>query len=115
MGDLTENFSLHEFECQHCGEVVGPTARLLWVLQNVRTARGVPLRIVSGFRCSAHNRVVGGSPNSQHLGGRAADVPGGYASAWLWRDAGAIGIGVRRGLVVHVDVRPGRRAFTFAD
>ena len=30
--------------------------------------------INSGYRCEAHNKVVGGSPNSQHLLGKAADI-----------------------------------------
>lgn len=33
-----------------------------------------PLKITSGFRCQKHNQSVGGSPTSQHLLGRAADV-----------------------------------------
>jgi uncharacterized protein YcbK (DUF882 family) len=35
---------------------------------------GVPFRINSGFRCEDHNKSVGGSPNSLHKFGRAADI-----------------------------------------
>lgn len=88
---------------------------LVAMLQRARTSQGRPLRIVSGVRCAKHNRAVGGSPGSQHLIGRAADVPGGYATVEEWTSYGAIGMGVRGLQVVHVDVRPGRRPFVFAD
>jgi uncharacterized protein YcbK (DUF882 family) len=115
MGDLARNFSRSEFRCKDgCGRDY-PTQDLVDVLQRARTAQGRSLRIVSGVRCASHNRAVGGSPTSQHLSGRAADVPGGYASAGAWRQYGAIGIGVRSGQVVHVDVTPGRASFTFQD
>ena len=35
---------------------------------------GVPFTINSGFRCEHHNKAVGGSPNSLHKLGRAADI-----------------------------------------
>lgn len=31
-------------------------------------------RVLSGYRCAAHNADVGGEPHSQHLLGKAADV-----------------------------------------
>jgi zinc D-Ala-D-Ala carboxypeptidase len=34
----------------------------------------MPVRVTSGFRCTAHNRAVGGKPGSIHLLGKAADV-----------------------------------------
>jgi uncharacterized protein YcbK (DUF882 family) len=115
MGDLARNFSRSEFRCKDgCGRD-WPTQDLVDVLQRARTAQGRPLRIVSGVRCASHNRSVGGSPTSQHLAGRAADVPSGYASAGAWRSYGAVGIGVRSGQVVHVDVTPGRSSFVFED
>lgn len=115
MGDLSRHFSRSEFRCKDgCGRDY-PTPGLLAVLEAMRRAKGRPLRIVSGVRCAAHNAAVGGSPTSQHVHGRAADVPAGYASVAQWKIAGAVGIGVRRGKVVHVDVRPGRLPFVFDD
>lgn len=105
MGDVAKNFDRSEFVCRHCRLCPQLDQVLVDVLQRQRTAQGMPLRIVSGYRCPAHNAAVGGSPRSQHLFGRAADVPAGYATTRQWQDAGATGIGVRRGQVVHVDTR----------
>lgn len=44
------------------------------VLEPVRMEWGKPLRINSGYRCAALNKVVGGSPRSYHLRGQAADI-----------------------------------------
>lgn len=115
MGDLSANFSAREFTCHHCRLLVGPDLHLVDVLQRVRNHVGLPLRIISGYRCRAHNAAVGGSTRSQHLSGRAADVPGWYAPLAVWKEAGATGIGVRGGLVVHVDVRRDVGVIVFQD
>lgn len=65
------------------------------------------------MRCVPYNRRVGGHPRSQHVFGRAADVPRGYLDVEGWLRAGAVGVGLRRGHVIHVDVTPGVRAFIF--
>ena len=43
-------------------------------LQVLRDLYGKPLVIVSGYRCPKHNRVVRGSPKSDHLRGEAVDL-----------------------------------------
>lgn len=112
MGDIALNFSRSEFRCSHCGRLVGPTQELLAVLQRARTAKGEPLRIVSGYRCRAQNKRVGGIVRSEHLTGNAADVPAGYATVTEWERFGARGIGVRYGRVIHVDMSsPGAGVF----
>ena len=44
------------------------------VLDPLREAYGKPIRVNSGYRCPKLNNLVGGSPNSQHMRGEAADI-----------------------------------------
>ena len=44
------------------------------VLDPLREAYGKPIRVNSGYRCPRLNTLVGGSPNSQHMRGEAADI-----------------------------------------
>ena len=82
---------------------------LLKILDKVRDTIGVPLYVVSGYRCRAHNEDVGGVADSQHIHGRAADV---YANghitplqiAALAEKAGADGIGLYDNFC-HIDTR----------
>ena len=113
MGDLSPHFSTAEFRCHHCGRVeVSPA--LIEALERCRRIHGRPLPIVSGWRCAAHNAAVGGAPRSQHLYGRAADIPQGLVTVPEALASGFTGVGHRRGWVVHVDVRQGA-AVTFID
>ena len=117
MGDLSANFSRREFACRcGCGfDAIDP--RLVALLQGERTDIGRPIRINSGCRCEPHNRREGGSPTSQHLAGRAADirVPG-IKLAQLYHRLeavpalrnGGIGLYPFQGFI-HVDLR-GTRA-----
>ncbi len=74
MGDVSENFSRHEFACR-CGCGCGAVdVELLQYLQQLRTELSAPVRINSGCRCFTHNIYVGGEPHSYHMGGMAADV-----------------------------------------
>lgn len=43
------------------------------VLQPLRDKLG-PVHILSGYRCEALNKMVGGADNSQHTKGEAADI-----------------------------------------
>ena len=73
MGDVTENFSREEFACK-CG--CGFTSihiGLVHRLQLVRDMTRVPLKVLSGCRCSKHNEKEGGKPESYHLKGLATD------------------------------------------
>lgn len=113
MGDLTKNFSRSEFKCPDCGRLDLLDDRLVAVLQRLRDMVDRPLKVVSGYRCCAQNGRVGGIRFSEHLFGRAADIPRGYARATQALKAGAVGVGVRDGWVIHVDVTPGRQPFVF--
>lgn len=86
---LTENFSLHEFtdsgtavqyridnttplyESENCMLNI---RRLANYLQRIRNCYGRPISINSGYRCKELNAIVGGTKNSQHVSGEAADL-----------------------------------------
>lgn len=106
MGNISKNFNREEFACGHCGRLDVLDIELVRCLQRLRDIVGKPLVIVSGYRCCAGNRQVGGVEYSQHLFGRAADIHAGYATARQCRSAGFSGVGIRSGKVVHVDLLP---------
>ena len=75
---MTKNFKQSEFDCK-CGcempeDVLANVTKLANQLQYVRDNVAMPIKINSGYRCQAHNKSVGGSENSQHLLGKAADI-----------------------------------------
>lgn len=75
----TKNFKLEEFKCEcggrYCtGYPVKLNAQLLKNLQKVRTAYGATT-ITSGMRCKLYNNsLVGSSPTSRHMDGKALDI-----------------------------------------
>src|SRR5690554_2393899 len=76
--ELTKNFSKKEFDSKDGTKmpdnVLVNVAKLACNLQRLRDAIGKPIIINSGYRSESHNAKVGGSPNSQHLLGKAADI-----------------------------------------
>ena len=80
-GRLAEWFTLAEFrKNSHGVPNMPPTDYLINLtilaqnyLDPVREAVGKPVVITSGYRCRALNTKVGGSQNSAHLTGEAAD------------------------------------------
>ena len=44
------------------------------VLDRLRSGWGRPIIVTSGYRCKELNAAVGGTRNSQHLKGQAADI-----------------------------------------
>lgn len=110
MGDLSPHFSSHEFVDHVTGHRFDPPAQLLAILEKIRAQRGRPLKVVSGHRCCGHNAEIGGAGQSRHIAGDAVDLAPGIVTLSQARGYGAVGVGVRAGWAVHVDVRPGPTA-----
>ena len=72
-------FSSTELEC-HCPRCEGKhtatniNSLFLHRLNLLRDMWGRPINVSDAYRCPEHNREVGGSPNSQHRYGKAADI-----------------------------------------
>ena len=82
---LTKNFKLKEFDCKgtckdcnnNCSmplDVYENVIKLSVQLQFLRDYTGRAITINSAYRSPEHNAKVGGSPKSQHLLGKAADI-----------------------------------------
>lgn len=72
---LTKKFTRKEFQCP-CGcTQQSVDTELADKIQGIRDKLGKPLKITSGYRCVMHNAdpKVGGSKQSRHLYGIAAD------------------------------------------
>ena len=81
---------------------------------------GVPLVVLSAYRTPAHNRAVGGVPESQHVQGRALDLrpPKGWTPielAAVAQDIPAIrGLGIYD-TFLHLDVREAEHLVVWND
>lgn len=76
MGDISKNFSRSEFSCKcGCGfDTVD--VELPALCEEVREIDGgLPMTPSCGCRCVEHNKNEGGEDDSQHLLGKAADLP----------------------------------------
>ena len=117
---VSPHFSLREFQCRGrncCGGAVKVDSELLEKLEQLRVRLGKPVVLNCAYRCPQHNEEVGGTPNSFHTQGIAADVRttnlgmSPLEVARIAREIGFTGVGVydgyhgKRGFV-HVDVRP---------
>jgi uncharacterized protein YcbK (DUF882 family) len=75
---LTENFSLHEFDCNDGTPVpdalLGNVEALAEQLQILRNHLGERIMISSAYRHPAYNKKIGGKSNSYHLRAMAADI-----------------------------------------
>ena len=73
MGDISKHFSRCEFSCKcGCGFTT-VDVELLKVIEELRVYFQNRITITSGCRCSSHNIRSGGSKNSKHMEGIAAD------------------------------------------
>lgn len=83
---LSKHFSLEEMVRSHTATALQidntPNQQIICslktlcqeVLEPLRAYAGCPILINSGYRCPPLNKAVGGSKNSQHLTGEAADI-----------------------------------------
>lgn len=107
---LSKNFKSTEFDC-NCKYYCSTTLidkELVVHLQNIRDHFGKPVVINSGYRCTIHNKAVGGAAKSQHTLGRAADiVVKGVEPREVAKYAESIGLdGIGRySTFTHVDTR----------
>ena len=107
---LTPHFSLDEFKCKCCGQVLESAARSLAArLEPVREDFG-PVIIRSGYRCPTHNQAVGGAADSAHLIGLAADIrcpsdSDRFALLKSLLDHGFLRLGIGAG-IIHADIAP---------
>ena len=110
---LAANFRVREFKCKDGSDTILISDELVTLLQTIRDHFGAAVNINSAYRTKAHNTDAGGSPNSQHLYGKAADIwisgvtpleIAQYAE-FLQPDSGGIGV---YGDFAHVDVRTSR-------
>lgn len=110
MSELSRYFKRSEFACKCWCGFDSVDVELLQVLEAVREHFNAPVTITSGNRCKRHNTNVGGSINSQHCNGIAADikvegiVPEAVVNYLNSKYPDKYGIGLYSGWT-HVDVR----------
>jgi len=111
---LSHNFTLGELQSKCGHDMVLVDDDLILLLQKIRDHFKEPVTINSGYRTEAHNMKIGGSPNSQHKHGKAADVivrnvtplqVAQFAESQLVSGIGHYPAG--QGNFCHVDVRDG--------
>lgn len=112
---LSANFSAGEFACADGSDEIRIDEALVENLQKIRDHFGQPVTINSSYRTAAHNKKIGGSPNSQHMLGTAADiVVKGVTPLTVAQYAEALGMGgighypTGQGNFTHVDTRAGK-------
>lgn len=102
-------YSSTDFACKCCrrNEIVGALVRLC---NDIFQHTGRVYPVSSGFRCSGHNKKVGGSDTSSHMKGLAVDLLIDNSHArWLLLKA-LVDLKVKRYGVyksfVHIDIDP---------
>lgn len=124
--NLSTNFKVKEFACKDGSDTVLIDSDLVKVLQQVRDKFKVAVKINSAYRTTAYNKKVGGSTNSQHTKGTAADIVVTgippirvalyIASLSYFQNRGGIGLYSRQTSsldgFVHVDVRATKSRWT---
>lgn len=110
---LSKNFYVREFACADGSDKILIDSELVLLLQKIRDHFNRPLLITSAYRSPAYNKKVGGTSNSYHPRGMAADhyISGvePAAIAAYAEKLGVLGIGLYlKDRFVHMDTRSGR-------
>jgi uncharacterized protein YcbK (DUF882 family) len=106
-----ENFNVSEFDSpDQSGSGAKMNPDFLLKLDRARAIAGVPFKINSGYRSEAHNKKVGGKPDSSHTKGFAADIAypngtAGYKILTALQQVGFTRIGIYARWI-HVDSDP---------
>ena len=70
-----EYFKISEFDSPDAkGSGINMDQNFLEMLDCARSYAMIPFKISSGYRTASHNKKVGGTENSSHLVGLAADI-----------------------------------------
>lgn len=112
---IAPNFKVSEFSCKGsgCCSETKIDEKLVSYVQAIRDHFGKAVTITSAYRCSKHNKKVGGATSSNHVKGMAADIQvKDVAPAEVAKYAesiGILGIGLYEtkadGYFVHIDTR----------
>lgn len=102
-------FTEDEMKCKGSGKCeMDP--KFMVMLDALRKKFGKPIIITSGYRSPEYNISIGGSKNSAHVQGKAADIAVSHADAYkivgIAIELGFTGIGVSQkggGRFIHVD------------
>jgi len=107
---LSKNFESTEFDCngKGCCNQTEIDPKLVEILQKIRDHFGASVVINSAYRCSKHNKSIGGASKSKHLYGQAADIKVSGVKpldvARYAEDIGVNGIGLYSNFT-HIDTR----------
>ena len=71
---IKPHFKASEFQCKDKTEELLVAQDLLNILEEIRKHFDTPVIINSGYRTPSWNSKVGGTPNSYHCKGMAADI-----------------------------------------
>ena len=110
---VSEHFRYTDFLCPCCDTVklVPGFFRHISLLERLQGETGIPVIVTSGYRCTGHNKRIGGAPRSWHML-FATDITTEAADPEELRrlfesalDIGFGGIG-RYETHIHLDLRP---------
>lgn len=106
---LSDHFKVKEFACKDGSDEIKISDKLITALETIRNYFNKSVTISSGYRTSSYNKKVGGTSNSQHTKGKAADIivkdiPCEYVQNYVYSELQDISVGFYK-TFTHIDVR----------